>query len=158
MFNASRLAQLILCVLLSSAASADDANLPDTGRGSLPVTTPSLETLLAESEYGRRWRLVHPVETGTYTENWTRPITSLRFEHTSTISRLGKLRNLALLTLAETRRTRLFVGVNADGLVGVHFYVVNPSDDERYVELVRMPYLEGDEPNGGAASLRSKSK
>lgn len=150
MFKASRLAHLTLYLLLSSAVSADDANLPDTGRGSLPVTTPSLDALLAESEYGRRWQLVDPVEAVTYTENWTRPITSFRFEHTSTISRLGKLRNLALLTVAETRRTRLFVGVNADGLVGVHFYVVNPSDDERYLELVRMPYLEKDQPNGEA--------
>jgi hypothetical protein len=66
------------------------------------------------------------------------------FQDNSALGRVSKLRNLSLLTLAESRRTRLFLGVNDDGLVGLHFVALPKYGDERYLSLIRMPYLKKD--------------
>ncbi len=58
------------------------------------------------------------------------------------MARVSKLRNLSLLTLAEVGQTRLFLGVNDDGLVGLHFNRFSRADDTRYLEAARMTYLK----------------
>lgn len=60
----------------------------------------------------------------------------------SVLARLGEIRNLSLLTLSATRRTRIFLGVNADGLVGLHFVAFADDGDEQYLSLARLPYLK----------------
>lgn len=64
----------------------------------------------------------------------------------SLLVRLSKVRNLSLLTLSETPRTRLFIGVNADGLVGLHFVAFSRAGDERYLSVARLPYLRKKTP------------
>jgi hypothetical protein len=54
---------------------------------------------------------------------------------------------LSLLTLAEIGQTRLFLGVNDEGLLGLHFNALPRDGDERYLEVIRMPYLKEHEPD-----------
>ena len=69
---------------------------------------------------------------------WTTSFSELRFRDETTLDRLSRLRNLSLLTLAETRKARLFLGVNDDGLVGLHFTHRRRREDDRFLELARL--------------------
>ena len=66
----------------------------------------------------------------------TRPV--FRFRDDSTLERISRLRNLSFVTLAKTRRVRLFLGVNEDGLVGLHFNTLSHFGDDRVLELSRL--------------------
>jgi hypothetical protein len=83
----------------------------------------------------------------TYSDEWPQAIADVDFQDNSALGRLGKLRNLSLLTLAETGQTRLFLGVNDDGLVGLHFVAFPRRGGERYLSLARMPHLKKKEPD-----------
>ncbi|MGB5510198.1 MAG: hypothetical protein WBM87_00660 [Woeseiaceae bacterium] len=65
----------------------------------------------------------------------------LEFHDSSAIARARNLRSLSLLTLAEFKTSRLYLGVNNRGLLGLHFNAATRSGD-RCLEVVRMPYLE----------------
>ena len=65
-----------------------------------------------------------------------RPV--FKFRDDSTLDRIGRLRNLSFLTLARTQRTRLFLGVNEDGLVGLHFSTLSRYGDDGVLELARL--------------------
>jgi hypothetical protein len=73
------------------------------------------------------------------------------------LARVSKLRNLSLLTLAEIGQTRLFLGVNDEGLVGLHFNALPRDSDGRYLEVVRMPYLKENEPDDEVRQLGPES-
>lgn len=66
----------------------------------------------------------------------------LEFEEGSALMRIARLKSLSLLTLGEFGQSRLFIGVNDDGFVGLHFNGVVRRADERYLELARMPYVQ----------------
>jgi hypothetical protein len=136
MHKAKWMGPLTMGMLLSMAAMADEAQQP--------AGTVNVESLLAESAYAPRWQLDRPIEITTYVGTWRQPIADVDFQDNSALGRVSKLRNLSLLTLAESRRTRLFLGVNDDGLVGLHFVVLPKYGDERYLSLIRMPYLKKD--------------
>ena len=147
MLKASWMALSVIGMLLSAAGFADDAKSSNTDGEPLPAVTLSVETLLAESEHAPRWQLFYPVEAMAYSDYWPRPIADFDFQDASAWARVRKLRSLSLLTLAEIRQTRLFLGVDEEGLVGLHFSFFPHHDDERYLELVRMPYLKEKAPN-----------
>ncbi len=157
MLKASWMAQLMIGMLLSAAGFADDAKFSNTDGEPLPVVTLSVETLLAESGYASRWQLFHPVEAVAYSDDWPRQITDFDFQDASALARVSKLRSLSLLTLAEIGQTRLFLGVDEEGLVGLHFIVLPHYDHERYLELARMPYLKENEPDREVAQLGPES-
>ena len=136
MLKAKWIGQFTMGMLLSMAAMADEAQQP--------AGTATVETLLAESAYAPRWQLDRPIDITRYASTWRQPIADVDFQDNSVLGRVSKLRNLSLLTLAESRQTRLFLGVNDDGLVGLHFVVVPKYGDERYLSLMRMPYLKKD--------------
>ena len=69
------------------------------------------------------------------------PIIDLELKEVPALKRIGRLRNLALLTLANKGQMRFFLGVNADGLVGLHITLLPRQDEGRIFELLRMPYL-----------------
>lgn len=69
---------------------------------------------------------------------WGQPRPVFKFRDDSTLDRIGRLRNLSFVTLAKTRRTRLFLGVNEDGLVGLHFNTLSRYGDDRVLELARL--------------------
>ncbi len=133
---------LTIGMLLSAAGYADDTKLSNAHGESLPGQTRSIEALLAESAYASRWQLYHPLDAIAYSDDWKRPVADINFRDGSALARISKLRNLSLLTLAEVGQTRLFLGVNDEGLVGLHFNLFSRTDNTRYLEAVRMPYLK----------------
>ena len=146
MRNTSWMVHLTIGLLLSTAGFADEKDSSKIDNEQQPSVTLSLDALFAESPYESRWQLHHPLDAISYTSDWPQPIVDIDFQHDSALARVSRLRNLSLLTLAETGRARLFLGVNDDGLVGLHFIVVPIGGDERYLSLVRRPYLKKIEP------------
>ena len=142
MIKSSWMALLTIGLLWPAAGFADDVQSPKTDGEPLLVVTLSVETMLAESAYPSRWRPSHPAEATAYSDGWLRPIVDFDFQDAGTLSRVSKLRGLSLLTLAEFGQTRLFLGVNEEGFVGLHFNVLPHYGSDRYLEVVRMPYLK----------------
>lgn len=125
MHTVNRMVLLVLGSLLSAAAYADDVI----------------------SEYSSRWQLTHPMETMAYADDWSQPMRDFEFQDSGILGRASKLRGLSFLTLAEVGRTRLFLGVNNKGLVGLHLRAFPSHSNGRYLELVRMPYLKSNKPD-----------
>ncbi len=147
MLRANWMVLLIVGTLLPAAALADDATISHAEGKQAPVPALSLESLHAQSAYAPRWQLTHPIETMTYADNWSQPISNFDFQDSGILGRASKLRGLSFLTLAEPGRARLFLGVNKDGLVGLHFRAFSSRNNQRYLELARMPYLKNDKPD-----------
>ncbi len=145
--KASWMTLLTIGMLLSAAGFADDAKSSNTDSEPLPEVTLSVQALHAESGYTSRWQLFDSVEAIANSDDWPRAIADLDFQDDSALARVSKLRNLSLLTLAEIGQTRLFLGVNDEGLVGLHFNALSRDGDGRYLEVVRMPYLTENEPD-----------
>ena len=157
MRRASWKAQFVLGMLLPSVTFADDELAKNADSALLPQSSPSIETLLAEPVYAPRWQLVQPGTAAQQTETWLRPLDDVDFQDGSMLGRLSRLRNLSFLTLAEIGGSRLFLGVNEDGLAGLHFNAFSRSAGERFVEVVRMPYLKDDAPESGADDTTRQS-
>jgi len=145
--KASWMTLLTIGMLLSAAGFADDAKSSDTDGEPLPEVTLSVDAVHTELGYASRRHLFPSVEAMAYSNDWPRAIADLDFQDDSALARVSKLRNLSLLTLAEIGQTRLFLGVNDDGLVGLHFNAFPRDGGERYLEVVRMPYLKENEPD-----------
>lgn len=67
------------------------------------------------------------------------------FLDNSTLGRLKRIRSLSLLTLSDQGSSRLFLGVNEDGLLGLHFRASSGVASETPLEVARMPYVNGDD-------------
>lgn len=146
MHKAKRMGQLTIGMLLSTAGLADETKYPDANAGQRTVETSTVESLLVESAYPSHWQLHRPNEADHSANDWRQPFVDVDFQDNSALGRVSKIRNLSLLTLAESQRTRLFLGVNDDGLVGLHFIAVPKFGERRFLSLARMPYLKKDEP------------
>ena len=145
--KASWMTLLTIGMLLSAAGFADDTKSSNTDSDPLSEVTLPVEALHAESGYTSRWHLFDSVEAMAYSDDWPRAIADFDFQDNSALARVSKLRNLSLLTLVEIGQTRLFLGVNDDGLVGLHFSALPRDGDAHYLEVVRMPYLKEKEPD-----------
>ena len=141
MIKASWMVPLTIGMLWSATGFADDVQSSNTDGEPLPVVTLSVTSILAEAAYPSRWQLSHRPEATAYSDNRLRPIVDVDFRDAGALSHLSKLRILSLLTVAEFGQTRLFLGVNEEGLVGLHFDAFPHYGIERYLEVVRMPYL-----------------
>ena len=117
MLRANWIVFLIVGTLLPAAALADDATISRAEGQPAPTITLSLE------------------------------MSDLEFQDSGLLGRASRLRSLSFLTLAEVGRTRLFLGVNKEGLVGLHFRVFSSHSSGRYLELARMPYLKNIKPD-----------
>lgn len=142
MLNARRMTLLILGILLSATGFADDAKPSNFDAEPLPAITLNVEALLADSWYLSRWQLTYPIEVTASSDDWRQPTAEFNFRQDSVLGRVSELRNLSLLTFAKIGRANLFFGVNEDGLIGLHFNAIPRGGDERYLELIRMPYLK----------------
>ncbi|MDJ0940565.1 MAG: hypothetical protein QNJ00_12470 [Woeseiaceae bacterium] len=120
---------------------ADEAD--DTPIDTSPLAT-SIDELPDRWAY-TDWRLLDAVETSIYATDWAQPEFDVDFEDNSTLARLKRLKSVSLLTLAESEKSRLFLGVNEDGFLGLHFRASPKVSNERSVELVRLPYLDDEE-------------
>jgi hypothetical protein len=56
-------------------------------------------------------------------DDWSQAIDDIEFLDNSALARLKRMRELSFLTLADSENSRLFLGVNSDGLVGLHFRI-----------------------------------
>ncbi len=164
MRKSSWLVQITIGMLLPAAGIADDEKSPKIDDDPSPVVTVSLDRLFPvvtvsfdhlfeESQFAARWQQYYPDKATSHSDEWSQPIADIDFQDNSTLGRLGKLRNLSLLTLAETRQTRLFLGVNDDGLVGLHFVAFPRQGDVRFLSMARMPYLKKKEPDERRGSV-----
>ena len=88
-------------LLFSAPVKADDAKTE-------PVRIKSVSDLVAPSE-------------SLYTADWQLEIDDLEFQDNSPLGRISRMRELSLLTLAETQNSRFFLGVNSEGTFGLHF-------------------------------------
>ncbi len=147
MHTAKWMGRIAIGMLLSATAFADEAELPNRDTDQQPVEAVTVESLLEQSVFAPRWQPFDPAEAASYAITWRQPIADVDFQDNSALGRISKLRNLSLLTLAETGETRLFLGVNDDGLVGLHFIAIPRRDNDRYTSLARMPYLKKEEPD-----------
>jgi hypothetical protein len=145
--KASWMTLLTIGMLLSAAGFADDVKSSNTDSEPLPEVTLSVEALHTELGYTSRWHLFDSVEAMAYSDDWPQTIADFDFQDDSALARVSKLRNLSLLTLLEIGQTRLFLGVNDDGLLGLHFNAFPRDGDGHYLEVIRMPYLKENEPD-----------
>ena len=90
-----------LGLLFSTAAIADDTK-----------TEPVNDTPVTESVTSTEFL---------YTSEWRYRMDELDFQDNSPLGRISRMRELSLLTLAETRSSRFFLGVNSEGTFGFHF-------------------------------------
>jgi hypothetical protein len=147
MRKANWMAWLTIGMLMPIAVFADDESHSSTDNDVPPVVTLSIDPLHTESLYPSRWQLPHSVGEIAHADNWSQPIADFDFEDASALARVSKLRSLSLLTLAEVGQTRVFLGVDDKGLVGLHLNVFVRDLAESSLEMARMPYLKEKDPD-----------
>ena len=147
MLKPSRMMLVIIAISSSGAGFADDAQPSDSNGDALPTVTLSLHALPAEWDFAGGWQPSHPIQTMAYSSDLSQPMPDFNFQDSGALASLSKLRGLSLLTFAEMGRARLFLGVNENGVVGLHLRAFHRYRDERYLEVVRMPYLKKDQPD-----------
>ena len=94
--------------------------------------------LLAAGSVGAAEPPVRSVVLQPDSDVWGQPRPVFKFRDDSALERIGRIRNLSFVNLAKTQRTRLFLGVNEDGLVGLHFNTLSRYSDDRVLELARL--------------------
>lgn len=148
MVKANWMASLAIGTLVSAAAFADETAASAAEAQASPAVKLRSDSLLAKLERTSRWQLLPPAAAARYSDDWPAPIADFDFREASTLARVSKLRSLSLLTLAEFGQTRMFLGINDSGLLGLHWSGLPRHADGRYLELIRMPYLRESGPAG----------
>lgn len=133
---------LFVASLLHTAALADDATLSQSDDDRVSAVPSKASMKQPRPEQSSSWQLSRPIEAMAYPSASDAALASLDFQDPDAFSRVSKLRELSLLTLAEVGRARLFLGVNERGLLGLHLGALPTLGDDRCLELVRLPYLE----------------
>jgi hypothetical protein len=126
MFKAIRMVLILIGLLPHAVVHADGTTSRDW--------SPALSTTLTDSVPLPAYESPPP------TRSFTSSFDKLHFQDSSAVGRASKLRSLSLLTLAEFRKSRVFLGVNNRGVLGLHFNMARKGDD-RCLEVARMPYL-----------------
>lgn len=151
MLRACCLALLTAGVAMAPIAGAGDRLDPAPSANLAPVLTMPASALLPESVRVYRWQLDTPIQALPIADTSRRPVAEFEFRDDNAFVRVARLRSVSLFTLAEYGKTRLYVGVNGDGVVGLHFSANPRYRDERYLEFIRMPYLTKTEPQQAGA-------
>ena len=146
MFEARRMALCMAGLLLSAASYADGAGSTNAGVEHPSIVPASIDELLRQSALEANWQIAYPATIVVEQSPQLHGVADLKFRDSSALSRVGRLRSLSLLTLAKVGRTQVFLGINDDGLVGLHFKSFRPRESERHLELLRMDYLKDDGP------------
>jgi len=146
MLKAGWMVLLNISMLLPAAGFADDSKSPGTDSEPPPVLTVSKDASLTELKYASRWQLLPPAKATANSKDRIREIADLEFQNASALGHVRKLNSLSMLTLAEIGQNRLFLGVNEEGLVGLHFGNFSYHRDDGFLEVARMPYLKESSP------------
>jgi len=98
--------------------------------------------------YESRWALTHVTDSATYIDEW--PQSSSTFDvdvdDGSSILRVTKIRSLSVLTLAGDDHSKWFLGINEDGIVGIHFRGFTRNGAQRHLDVAALFSSENDEP------------
>lgn len=148
MLKASSTILFLVSLLFSINVLADEDPAFDADAPLSSVFARYLDTWRSDSEHDSPALLHEPMLTTAFSDSESQPIANLDFRNSAAIARVGRLRELSLLTLAEGKGARLFFGVDKRGLVGLHLKALARGGDERCLEVARMPYLEKSEPHG----------
>ena len=135
---ANRIVFVNLGVLVSAVGLADEIGTTDTG-DRLPLAG---YILPADPISEPQWRQSYSASEFVHANLSTRPLLDIEFRDSSTLKQLSKLRNLSFVTLAQKWNSRLFLGVNEDGLAGLHITLLPRKDNDKILELARLPYLK----------------
>lgn len=106
------------------------------------AATYTLYTLPADLTSEPQWRLPDTASQIVYSNLPAKPMFEVEFQDSNTLKQLSKLRNLSFVTLADKWNSQLFLGVNRDGLVGLHFTLLPRQNKDQMLELSRLPYLQ----------------
>jgi len=126
MFKSTRMMLFVASLLPMTIAYADETSSRDWSR---ELSTSAPDTLLVPTS-------VLPADSPSAYSSFGK----LAFQDSSAVGRASKIRSLSLLTLAEFKRSRLFLGVNNRGVLGLHYRAFKQGDD-RCLEVARLPYL-----------------
>ncbi len=116
-----------VCLLLPAAAIGDDA---------------------FDKLYESRWQLSHSFDTAAYLRELPEPSSSFRLavDDDNSILRVTKIRSLSLLTLSGDEDAKWFLGINEDGLVGIHFRGFSRSGAKKHLDIASL-FADKDEDN-----------
>ena len=149
MRKATQMLVTTFCMLSPAVGFADD-NIATEPGANQPVAEPqSVYAQHVDIVYSSRWRSYYPLDSVVFSDDLIQPneqVVVFDFQDNSLLARASKLRGLSLVTLASFGHSRVYLGVNHDGLVGLHFNSSPRHGNERYLELSRMPYLASAEP------------
>jgi hypothetical protein len=134
---------LYACIMLTSVTLADDATPSDTNSATAKSRPDAHDRSTFGSKPAPQPYLDRP---SPYPAPLMRPNMDLEFQDSSALGHFSKFRTLSFVTLAESGPTKLFLGVNDDGLVGLHFAFFSKRGADRTLELARMPYLKRKNP------------
>ena len=138
---ANRIVVTSLGLLISAVGLADEPASADTIDPVLPATSLLPPSLISESV----WRPSYELSEFDYSSPSSNPRFDIEFQDSNTLKQLSKLRNLSLMTLTEKWNSQVFLGVNEDGLVGLHFTWLPRQNKDHIFELARLPHLKEDE-------------
>lgn len=130
---------LLCCaLLLPVTAAADDAGEPESA-SSDASSTPD-ETAWSIDDFESRWRLSHALVSPAYTEYWPHSSTlfDVDVDSDDSIMRVAKIRSLSLLTISGDERSKWFLGINENGLVGIHFRGFSRSSARQHLDVATL--------------------
>lgn len=141
MHKASRMALLIIGVLWSATSLADEAELAPTTSETSTTSWRNIDELFLVSAYVYQLQSLDQNSFRANDDEWRRPLSEIDFQDGSPLGRASRIRSLSFVTFAEVGQARLFLGVNEDGLIGIHFRAFRRGNNTRHLEMMRMPYL-----------------
>lgn len=66
----------------------------------------------------------------------------VRFYDNSPYAQVSRIRSLSFLTLADSGKSRWFVGINSDGIIGLHYRATAQYKRDARASDVRLHYLD----------------
>jgi hypothetical protein len=106
----------------------------------------SLEALLATPSYSiYRYDSIRQLTLPEAVHSTAPAEPSVDFRDGSTLGRLKSIRQLSLLTITDNGKSRIYVGVSDEGVFGIHISFLNDRQNDRFAEVMRMPYLREQE-------------
>ena len=141
----AKLAWIALVVTVIGMAAAppcpadEDAPVADESTDTSPGVT-TIDELLEQTRYLDAQSV--PLAIGVAGDVPAGPAVDIAFEDNSMLGRLRRVRSLSILTLSEQRKSRLFLGVNKEGLLGLHFTASSDVQEEETVEFARLPEFD----------------
>ena len=98
------------------------------------------ETIRSLAGFESRWRLNHPVVAPPYNDQWPSARTpfDVDVDNGNSLMRVAQIRSLSFVTLSGDDRSKWFLGINEDGLIGVHFRGFSKTGARRHLDVASL--------------------